>query len=70
MRVIRRQASDNVMANGRGKTPVQTGAARSQVPALRLGRVIRDIRRKIAWNERLEKRFANLPALAVLVRFR
>ena len=35
----------------------------------RLGRVIRDIRRKIAGNERLEKRFANLLALAVRVRF-
>jgi transposase, IS5 family len=35
----------------------------------RLGRVIRDIRRKIAGNERLEERFADLLALAVRVRF-
>src|SRR4029077_8695225 len=36
---------------------------------IRLGRVIRDIRRKIAGNERLEKRFADLLGLAVWVRF-
>jgi transposase, IS5 family len=36
---------------------------------VRLGRVIRDIRRKIAGNERLEQRFAELLALAVRVRF-
>src|SRR5690242_3232239 len=36
---------------------------------IRLGRVIRDIRRKIAGNERLEQRFADLLALAVRVRF-
>ena len=35
----------------------------------RLGRVIRDIRRKIAGNDRLEQRFADLLALAVRVRF-
>jgi hypothetical protein len=34
-----------------------------------MGRVIRDIRRKIAGNERLEQRFAELLALAVRVRF-
>ena len=31
---------------------------------IRLGRVIRDIRRKIAGNDRLEQRFADLLALA------
>jgi IS5 family transposase len=36
----------------------------------RLGRVIRDIRRKIAGNPRLTERFADLLALAVRVRFR
>jgi IS5 family transposase len=36
----------------------------------RLGRVIRDIRRKIAGNEVLEERFASLLALAVRVRSR
>jgi len=36
---------------------------------VRLGRVIRDIRRKIAGNDRLEQRFADLLALAVRVRF-
>jgi len=36
---------------------------------IRLGRVIRDIRRKIASNEALEERFADLLALAVRVRF-
>ena len=35
---------------------------------IRLGRVIRDIRRKIAGNERLQERFADLLALAVRVR--
>ena len=35
----------------------------------RLGRVIRDIRRKIEGNAELEERFANLLALAVRVRF-
>ena len=35
---------------------------------VRLGRVIRDIRRKIAGNELLEERFADLLALAVRVR--
>ena len=35
---------------------------------IRLGRVIRDIRRKIAGNEALEERFASLLALAVRVR--
>jgi transposase, IS5 family len=35
---------------------------------IRLGRVIRDIRRKIAGNEALEERFADLLALAVRVR--
>ena len=35
----------------------------------RLGRVIRDIRRKIAGNQRLQERFADLLALAVRVRF-
>jgi IS5 family transposase len=35
----------------------------------RLGRVIRDIRRKTAGDERLQKRFADLLALAVRVRF-
>ena len=35
----------------------------------RLGRVIRDIRRKIAGNPRLSERFADLLALAVRVRF-
>ncbi len=36
---------------------------------IRLGRVIRDIRRKIAGNEPLQERFANLLALAHRVRF-
>jgi transposase, IS5 family len=36
---------------------------------IRLGRVIRDVRRKIARNEALEERFADLLALAVRVRF-
>jgi len=36
---------------------------------VRLGRVIRDIRRKIAGNETLKERFAGLLALAVRVRF-
>src|SRR5215472_7271169 len=36
---------------------------------IRLGRVIRDIRRKIAGKEALEQRFADLLALAVRVRF-
>jgi IS5 family transposase len=36
---------------------------------IRLGRVIRDIRRRIAGNEALEGRFADLLALAVRVRF-
>jgi transposase, IS5 family len=36
---------------------------------IRLGRVIRDIRRKIAGNETLQARFADLLALAVRVRF-
>jgi transposase, IS5 family len=36
---------------------------------IRFGRVIRDIRRKIAGNDRLEQRFADLLALAVRVRF-
>jgi IS5 family transposase len=36
---------------------------------IRLGRVIRDIRRKIAGNAALEKRFADLLALAMRVRF-
>src|SRR3979490_835542 len=36
---------------------------------IRLGRVIRDIRRKIEGNAELEERFANLLALAVRVRF-
>ena len=36
---------------------------------VRLGRVIRDIRRKIAGNEALTERFADLLALAVRVRF-
>jgi transposase, IS5 family len=36
---------------------------------VRLGRVIRDIRCKIAGNETLQARFADLVALAVRVRF-
>src|SRR5438270_9552300 len=36
---------------------------------VRLGRVIRDMRRKIAGNDRLQQRFADLLALAVRVRF-
>jgi IS5 family transposase len=36
---------------------------------IRLGRVIRDIRRKIAGNTTLQERFADLLALAVRVRF-
>jgi len=36
---------------------------------IRLGRVIRDIRRKIAGNETLQERFADLLALAVRARF-
>ncbi len=36
---------------------------------IRLGRVIRDIRRKIAGNDKLEQRFADLLALAYRVRF-
>jgi IS5 family transposase len=36
---------------------------------IRLGRVIRDIRRKIAGDERLKERFATLLALAHRVRF-
>lgn len=36
---------------------------------IRLGRVIRDIRRKIAGNQRLQEHFADLLALAVRLRF-
>src|SRR3979411_431730 len=51
--------------------PTQFKRARRELKFLRvrLGRVIRDIRRKIAGNDRLEQRFADLLALAVRVRF-
>jgi hypothetical protein len=52
-------------------TPASSGGrgANSNSCAPRLGRVIRDIRRKIAGNPRLTERFADLLALAVRVRF-
>src|SRR4030081_2926160 len=51
--------------------PTQFKRARRELKFLRvrLGRGIRDIRRKIAGNDRLEQRFADLLALAVRVRF-
>src|SRR5205085_12189457 len=48
---------------------VQSGAAKLKFLRIRLGRVIRDIRRKIGDNEALRERLAHLLALAVRVRF-
>src|SRR5437763_4685129 len=49
--------------------PVQSSAGELKFLRIRLGRVIRDIRRKIGDNETLRERFAHLLALAVRVRF-
>jgi hypothetical protein len=57
-------------ADARPRPPVQAGARRElKFLRTRLGRVIRDIRRKIAGNPRLTERFADLLALAVRARF-
>src|SRR4029453_17384390 len=67
----RRVAKRAAIMIGRYSHAHQFKRARRELKFLRirLGRVIRDIRRKIAGNERLEKRFADLLALAVRVRF-
>jgi IS5 family transposase len=67
----RRVAKRAAIMVGRYSHAHQFKRARRELEFLRtrLGRVIRDIRRKIAGNERLEARFANLLALALRVRF-
>src|SRR6201982_2236261 len=67
----RRVAKRAAIMVGRYSHAHQFKRARRELKFLRirLGRVIRDIRRKIAGNERLEKRFTDLLALAVRVRF-
>ena len=67
----RRVAKRAAIMVGRYSHAHQFKRARRELKFLRtrLGRVIRDIRRKIAGNERLEARFANLLALALRVRF-
>jgi IS5 family transposase len=67
----RRVAKRAAIMVGRYSHAHQFKRARRQLKFLRtrLGRVIRDIRRKIAGNEELEKRFANLLSLALRVRF-
>ena len=67
----RRVAKRAVIMIGRYSHAHQFKRAGRQLKLLRtrLGRVIRDIRRKIAGNETLQARFADLLALAVQVRF-
>src|SRR5436305_15343528 len=67
----RRVAKRAAIMMGRYSHAHQFKRARRELKFLRvrLGRVIRDIRRKIAGNDRLEQRFADLFALAVRVRF-
>ena len=67
----RRVAKRAVIMIGRYSHAHQFKRAGRQLKFLRtrLGRVIRDIRRKIAGNETLQARFADLLALAVQVRF-
>src|SRR5438270_8758802 len=66
----RRVAKRAAIMMGRYSHAHQFKRARRELKFLRvrLGRVIRDIRRKIAGNDRLEQRFADLLALAVRVR--
>src|SRR3984893_16075813 len=67
----RRVAKRAAIMIGRYTHAHQFKRARRELKFLRvrLGRVIRDLRRKIAGNDRLEQRFADLLALAVRVRF-
>src|SRR5215831_71310 len=67
----RRVAKRAALMVGRYTHAHQFKRARRQLKFLRtrLGRIIRDIRRKIAGNKALEERFADLLALAVRVRF-
>jgi IS5 family transposase len=67
----RRVAKRAAIMVGRYTHAHQFKRARRELKFLRtrLGRVIRDIRRKIAGNQRLEQRFADLLALAYRVRF-
>jgi len=67
----RRLAKRAAIMVGRYTHAHQFKRARRQLKFLRtrLGRVIRDIRRKIAGDEALKERFADLLALAVRVRF-
>jgi transposase, IS5 family len=67
----RRVAKRAAIMVGRYSHAHQFKRARRELKFLRtrLGRVIRDIRRKIAGNEGLETRFADLLALALRVRF-
>jgi IS5 family transposase len=67
----RRVAKRAAIMVGRYTHAHQFGRARRELKFLRtrLGRVIRDIRRKIARDERLQERFADLLALALRVRF-
>ena len=67
----RRLAKRAAIMVGRYTHAHQFKRARRELKFLRtrLGRVIRDLRRKIAGNETLEERFADLLALAVRVRF-
>ena len=67
----RRVAKRAAIMVGRYTHAHQFKRARRQLKflRLRLGRVIRDIRRKIAGDEALQERFADLLALAVRVRF-
>src|SRR5262249_33351973 len=64
-------ASPSVLQSWLGVTRMRTsssGRRALKFLRIRLGRVIRDIRRKIAGNEALRERFADLLALAVRVR--
>src|SRR6202048_282570 len=67
----RRVAKRAAIMVGRYSHPHQSSPASRALKFLRirLGRVIRDIRRKIAGDERLKERFATLLALAHRVRF-
>ena len=67
----RRVAKRAAIMVGRYTHAHQFKRARRELKFLRvrLGRVIRDIRRKIAGNKTLKERFADLLALAVRVRF-
>ena len=67
----RRVAKRAAIMVGRYTHAHQFKRARRELKFLRtrLARVIRDLRRKIAGDERLEERFAGLLALAVRVRF-